>query len=270
MKFGPKFIISILIGALCLNLVGCSLFASTIPDMTEQEQGMVVEYATKSLLKYDKKKGDKVGEAPSETVDSSDTEASSENGGNVFPNENDDSTSGTADSSDTLNTADSLNSDDGVDPSNVEVIDNTGSGASSFGTIHEALGLGGTVDISYEGCEVKDFYPDSTDSYFVMTATSGCKFLVLKFKIKNPNSSTASVDIAALNSRFKIILNDKKKNALTTLLLNDMAFFKSDVDAGAEEEVVLVGEYPENELQNIGSLKLSVSNSVGDSDINLQ
>ena len=46
-----RVLVGLLIGAVCFSFAGCG---SEIPEMTEEQQELVVEYAAGELLKFDK------------------------------------------------------------------------------------------------------------------------------------------------------------------------------------------------------------------------
>lgn len=220
------------------SLTGCAVLNSSIPPLSEEDQDLVVEYASSTLLKYDKKNGDKYlaseepeSEMPSvEVVDAPEPEPTPE----PAPEPEEDVV---------IDASEDLSTEEGVD---------------KYVSVSEALGLSGEVDIVYEGYEIKNHYPDSLDAYFVMNATEGCDLLIMKFNMTNVSSAVANVDVAGSNSKFKIVLNGAPKNALTTLLLNDLAFYKGELSPGQSEEVVIVGEYPKAELENISDLGLNL------------
>ena len=104
--------------------------------------------------------------------------------------------------------------------------------------------------------------------FFVMNATEGNKLLVLKFQAENLSDGENSLDIAQSGTRFKIVVNGTEKNALTTMLLNDLAYYQKTLNAGESQEVVLICEIPESE--EVSSLGLVMKNEETSTEISLE
>lgn len=117
------------------------------------------------------------------------------------------------------------------------------------------------ISITYTGYETDDFYPsEGSGTYFAMNATEGNRLLVLKFNIKNLTQMEKEINLLEKNIRYKIIVNGETKNALTTMLLNDLSNTQETYAAGEEKEVVLVCEIPEGQADQIGDLSIIVKN----------
>lgn len=243
---------------ICISLLsGCGMFTSKIPELNDIEHEMVVEYAAETLLQYDKGHGDKVLTKPvNYTIPepSPSEEPSPEIEEQVEP--------------DAEKTVDDNDINAGVN--SVDIIDNTGDTPSSYSTIEGALGLADEVKFEYLGYEIKDSYPDSLESYFVMNATAGNRLLIVRFALNNISDHTVAISMPEKHARFKINLNGTSRNALTTMLLNDMAFIEGTLDAGQATEVVVVGEYQADDLMAVDSLGLTVKLSDGNTTIGLE
>lgn len=251
----------ILTGSLILS--GCSAFESVIPEMTEDEKAKVVEYASETLLSYDKRNGDKIGSKPEGFVSQTEIIVEGE------PTETTEINPEEASPAPSLD-LEIPEDDEGVSKEEVTVIDNTGEGQSQFTDINDALSVPEGLLVNYNGYEIKTSYPDTLDAYFVMNASSDCKLLILKFKFDNSTGNNLELNMPGYNLRFKIVLNGKTKNALTTMLLNDMTYFKGAIPGGESEELVVVGEYSDEELASIDSLSLMVVNAEGNSTVSLE
>lgn len=126
------------------------------------------------------------------------------------------------------------------------------------------------ASITYAGYDIKDFYPDTADGmYFLMNATIGNKLLVVKFTVQNNSGADTMLDVIGTGSRFRIQVNGESKNALTTMLLNDLANYQGTISAGGSEELVLVCEIPEAQADSIESLALNIRNEGGTATISL-
>ncbi|MCR4787802.1 MAG: hypothetical protein K5888_04375 [Lachnospiraceae bacterium] len=238
-----------------VSLTGCAALKSEIPDLTEQEQGMVVEYATEVLLHYDRMNGDKIKPVKYSIVEDG-TTVSEEEYGNMLQEETE-ASSGLQLPENNYTSADQVQ--------DVTVVDNTSEDqtvVSAFSSLVECFGLSG-ISIEPVGYEITDFYPQSPTEYFVMNATDGNRLIILRFKLSNTSGSDMKVEIPYGDVKYKIMLNGNTKNALTTLLVNDLGTYSRDLLADENEEVVLVGEFPSSEADNISSLSVEVKREAG-------
>ena len=101
-----------------------------------------------------------------------------------------------------------------------------------------------------------------------MNATDGCQLLVLKFELKNLSEQEQEVSVIPGTVRMKIVLNGSEKNALTTMLLNDLATYQGTLAPQESTELVVVGEYKAEELQNIDSLELKLKSDSAETILN--
>ena len=229
----------------CIALTGCSQFDSQIPNLTNEEEALVVEYATETLLKYDSHAGDKIGRKPEDFVINKSV------------------IEGTVEDLDPVpEPTPEPSLDITIPDENIEnpsdVLDNT-EDENSVSSVSDVIEFPSGVSITYSGYEVTDHYPDSVGDYFVLTASPGKELLLVKFNVVNNGSDTALLDVASTGVKFKIILNDgMARNALTTMLLNDLAFYKDNIEPGESKELVVVGEYVSSELQGISSVGLRI------------
>jgi hypothetical protein len=125
------------------------------------------------------------------------------------------------------------------------------------------------VSLTYSGYEVDEFYPkNGNEIYFVMNATPGNNLLVVKFTLRNLLNEEQDIQIQPGTVRVKIIMNGEEKNALTTMLLNDLATYQGTLGPNEETELVVVGEYPVEDLQTIDSLSVKLKNESGEVVLN--
>lgn len=260
-----KYIVILLVISSCICLPGCAMFNSQIPDLSQEQHDMVVEYATETLLSYDKRNGDKVKDQPDDFVIPVPVVVEEEVAEPEDTSEEDSVADNEVPSLDLT-----LPEEGGLEANEVETIDNTQGGVSTNFSPESAMGLKDLATVSFVGCEIRDAYPDTTDSYFIMKASEGCSLVVLNFTISNISGSDIDIDVPGNNLRFKIALNGKVKNALTTLLLNDLAYYKDLLGAGQSVDVVLIGEYPSEECANVDSLDVVIKSSDGSSTMKLQ
>lgn len=248
-------------------MTGCGMFESRIPEMTEEEQELVVEYATETLLKYDAKNGGRIKhldesmfKAPEVVIEGAETD---ENGNTVFPESEEPAPTPEPESLTVVDNPDVVEETD--------IIDNTGEGGSVFTSLEDTLGYSGVLSMEYAGYELDDYYPRDMSSYFVMNASNGCKLLVIKYNVTNISGSDADIAMPYGSIRYKVTLDGDQKNALSTLLLNDLASYRGTLAPGESTELVVVAEYKENELSGgVSSLSLQVKTESGTSDIKLE
>lgn len=255
MKNKIIYICSIVLIACCLS--GCQ---NKIPEMNETQQSMVVEYAVGTLLKHDKNHAAKLQtEEIQETKEENLLEAQ------AAVEDHTEAENGNAAAA---STGDSLQTDANgestlIPDEEVEIIDNTGegSGENAATSIEQFLNIEG-ITFRYQGYDTSTYYPeDGEQLYFVMNATDGNDLLILKFEAYNSLQAETELDIASEMVRFKINVNGEEKNALTTMLLNDLAYYKGAIGAGETKELVLVCEIPEEQAANISSIALRISKS---------
>lgn len=216
---------------------GCG---NEIPELNEQQQELVVEYAASQLLKYDANHEEKLVELTLEE------EAVPEEGGEEAAMEEE------------VNTEEEIQ--DVPDTEDVPVIDNTQEQQYENVSIEEFLNLS-SVRMTYTGYETSSVYPEQGEEfYFVMNATEGNELLILKFLAENLSGTEMPLDISQSGTRFKISLNGQEKNALTTMLVNDLAYFQGTLSPAEGTELVLICEIPREEVSGIASLGVIMKN----------
>ena len=122
-------------------------------------------------------------------------------------------------------------------------------------SVDSLLGLS-DVSIQWTGYEVLSSYAES--SGFSMEASPGKKLLVLSFYTENHSGESAYLDMTALSPVFRIGINDQApKVADSTMLLNDLGFFRGELAPGVAEELVLIREISDSDAQGLASVKLT-------------
>lgn len=238
-KAGLAFIIT---ASLCMTACG-----STIPEMTEEQNAQVVEYAAGLLLKYDKNHHSRL-------VEETEIETETENIEEQPQAENEQP-----------ETSEEVKEETPVVDVSTEPVE------AVYSSIEEFYGIEG-ITINYTGYELKDIYPDgdAEEMYFAMSATKGCKLVVLQFEVANTSGQDRNVDMLAVGSKFKISVNGANpRYALTTMLTNDLSSYVGTIAAGTSENLILVVELPEEEAQSIQTLSLVIKNVSEDATISL-
>lgn len=233
-----QLVLGILLGCIFL-LTGCG---SQIPEMTEQEEAMVIQQAADLLLKYDanyqsqylteeekkealEKEAQKLAKAEEVKKIQEEKEAAKK---------------------------------EEVTPDKIEVVENPREG--KLEELAEYAGFEGT-ELTYNGYELCDRYPNGEGSlYFSINPTEGNQLLVLKFNLANISSGSTEVDALKAGNSYKITVNDTLTcSALTTLLENDMTLYKGSLAMETGQELVLVVEIPDG--TEVNSLVLDIRSS---------
>ncbi len=145
-------------------------------------------------------------------------------------------------------------------------------GSNGTQDIAEALGVTG-FDISYSGCEICKTYPNdgTSDDYFNMEATTENELMVFHFEIRNVSDTDMVCDILDQDPILRMIMNGKdKKNALTTLLLDDMATLNEVIPAGQSKGVVVILEVPQGYEDSVETVSLYVKRGEEQSTIPIE
>ncbi len=237
--------IILLAGTLIVSLSGCG---NTIPALSEEQEALVVEYASTAVLKHDANYQGKL-------VDLSTLKNEEET-----PEE--ETMQATAEETDIPKEPEQMQ-----EPQQ-DVLSAEQAEAEIQADAEQILGLQ-DVSLTYSGYEVDEFYPkNGNEIYFVMNATPGNNLLVVKFTLRNLLNEEQNIQIQPGTVRVKIIMNGEEKNALTTMLLNDLATYQGTLGPNEETELVVVGEYPVEDLQVIDSLSVKLKNESGEVILN--
>lgn len=233
--------------SLCMTACG-----STIPDMTEEQEAMIVEYAAGLLLKYDKNYHGRLLE-DEELAEAEQKEA--EKRERMLEEEARKAAEAAETAKETTEVVDVSEEPETI----------------TYRSIEEFYGIDG-VAIRYAGYELKDMYSDSggDDIFFAMNASAGSKLVVLHFDVENVSGQDMELDMLSLETKFKISFNgETPKYALTTMLTNDLASYKGTIAAGSSEPLVLVAELQEDKAQSIQTMSLMMRNGTEEATISL-
>lgn len=118
-------------------------------------------------------------------------------------------------------------------------------------------------DIQYTGYELLDTYPSTEDAtedgdvYFSLSAAPERKLLTMRFRITNTTTEVAKISLVDKEMLCKLVMPDgSKKNAMMTMLLNDLAFYDEELQTGESQEAVVIFEV-KNDI-NLEKFNLSV------------
>ena len=126
-------------------------------------------------------------------------------------------------------------------------------------SLRQALKLEDGLDASFENYDVTDSYVES--DYFAMNATAGKTFLAVHINLK-ATGGDVECDMLAKNLKYRVVINgDKTVAAQTSILLNDLGTYQGTIAGGSTQECVLLFETEKQNVENITSLQLKVSDA---------
>lgn len=237
---------------LCFMMLGLTACGNAIPEMTEQENAMVSEYAANLLLQYS-------GSYHSRLVDTSDAslqpDVEQDN-----KQENEQATTETV--------SDNVQSDDYGQEEDTQATD-SGEQAESVlpentpaMTIEMILGLQ-DISVQYTGYRLCDSYPEESaseeDLFFAMQAASGSKLLVLDLDVVNQTDAAAICNTIAIPAKYRVVLNgEHTQNVLVTMLLDDFSAMDIQLEPGETRHAVLVAELTQEKADALQSVGLEI------------
>ena len=244
MKFADKIKLISLSLACILSICACS---SEIPEMTDEQQQQVGEYAAFAMLRYD-------AEHRSRLVDYAEVEAADEKARLA------EEAAATAAAARALETGEE-NKPEGTydaDGNLIDVIDNNGSSSGySSDTMEDFLGLAPGMLLTYKGYTVQGSYPEESDvsEYFAVDAAQDKKFLVLWYSLYNGTGSDQSINFLSDNIAMRARVNDNiSLTALVTMLNDDMSTLQTNLRDNEEIECVLIFEIDNDTAANVNSI----------------
>ena len=176
--------IILLAGALIVSLSGCG---NTIPSLSEEQEALVVEYASTAVLKHDANYQGKL-------VDLS-----------TLKNEEETPVEETMQAP--AEEADIPKEPEQMQEPQQDVFSAEQAEAEIQADAEQILGLQ-DVSLTYSGYEVDEFYPkNGNEIYFVMNATPGNNLLVVKFTLRNLLNEEHDIQIQPGTVRVNIIMN---------------------------------------------------------------
>jgi len=109
------------------------------------------------------------------------------------------------------------------------------------------------------------------DSFFTLDAAEGRKLLVLNFRIENTTQTVQSVDLLGQNVLMRVNMDGKlTRNALVTMLEEDLSTYRGEISAGEYVDTVLLVEVEEDMVGSVSALQLSLKKDGETHTISLQ
>lgn len=127
--------------------------------------------------------------------------------------------------------------------------------------MEDFFGLEG-IQIRYAGYSVEETYPSSGDGlYFMVQANSGQKLLVLSFAVSNVMETEQQLDMISLKPQFKVAVNqDNAQYALSTLLADDLANYRGAIQPGETITLVMIAQIPAEMSEQISNIEVVMKN----------
>lgn len=232
------------LGFTCI-LAGCGAQV----ELTEEENEIITEYAVNLLLKYDKNYNDRLVDLALYEEEQDDELEEGE-----LAEEN----------------PASEDKPEEAAANDTQVVDATQEAQAS--SIEEFYGIEG-FSFQYIGYDMTAQYPgmgeNPEDAFFAMEATPGTQLLVLKFQAINQSGAEAELDMMRYGTKLRVSVNgEASKNALSTMLLNDLQTYRGIVGAYELAELVAVIEVPTG--TSVDSISLMLKNDTDSVTLVLQ
>lgn len=225
-----KGLVSILLCGVMLSTAGCG----TKPyDLSSEEQEKVAAYAAHVVTRYNDRQDEGLIKIQQEDLSKEDTTESKEQ---------------QTDTKDKQETS--------ADPAKNTIADAEKPKTETV-SLRQALKLEDGLDASFENYDVTDSYVES--DYFAMNATAGKTFLAVHINLK-ATGGDIECDMLKKNLKYRVVINgDKTVAAQTSILLNDLGTYQGTIAGGSTQECVLLFETEKQNVENITSLQLKVS-----------
>ena len=214
---------------LACTLTGCG---GPMPELTEEENEIITEYAVDLLLKYDKNYNNRLIDLDAYR----ERQAILQERREALAVE------------DATKEAEQAELAAQEEASGTETANNTVE-ESTVSSIEEFYGIDNIV-FQYTGYDLTYIYPeaveDETALYFSMDTTPGMQLLVLKFLATNISGEQKDLNMLNYGMRIRINVGDGvSENALSTMLLNDLQTYNGTLGANESTELVAIIEVPE-------------------------
>ena len=106
--------------------------------------------------------------------------------------------------------------------------------------------------------------------FSIEPATADDELLVLYFYITNNTPEVKECNILEQNPKFRFKSSGKTNSFMTTLLLDDLSTYVSDIEPGSRSRAVLVAEISKEKAQSLSNLTLLVTMDEETSEVLLE
>lgn len=260
-----KYISVIALLVTTIGLGGCG-FIPTIPDLSEEQEQIITEYAAGLLLKYDSN-GSRGLMSDEELAKAAEEEALKKEKDERNKQLAEEYIARTEEANRKKQEEKANKKKDKEDKnksdSNREEASASGDVTITADGIGQFLGLDG-MNVSFYGCETTKSYPgDGTSDLFSVDAADGNKLVVAHINVVNNSSEAMLVDMFEKNYSYQLNVGGVLVENSKTLLLNDFSMYKDTVPAGASVETVLLFEIGDGVDISSASLQCKAGNMTG-------
>ena len=227
-----KIVLCLLASTICMTACG-----NSIPEMTQEQKDLVVQYAAGTLLEH-------LNESGTRLVDTSEPkeEPTLADAVTVTP-EGKSSVS---------------ENDIATDEAPKQAMENKETAQISATQLLQIEPL----TITYTGYEICDSYPEQgeEDLYFSVEAGAGKKLLVLQVAVTNPGQEQVEFDtLHKQNIKYRVMLNGADRHqVMLTMLDNDFSAMDIMINPGETMQTVLLAEVSEETAGQIASVDLVI------------
>jgi len=227
-------LMTVLLVAICMT--GCGI--PVIPDMTDDEQKLVAEYAAGLLLKYDNSftnsilTEEQLEKAKLEERIQREREEKTKRLAEEYV-----AKTKAAENKNGTDEAGQKNEAESEQEDNVETIS-----ANDIGGFLDIEGL----NIEYNGYDTVKSYPETGNSVFSVDAANGKELILTKLSVQNTTNDTINLDMFNSGAMFYLSMSDKTTiPCSSTLLLDDFSIYKDSINSGATVNTILLFEVNE-------------------------
>ena len=116
----------------------------------------------------------------------------------------------------------------------------------------------GGLHVEYNGYSIRNAYPDTTAQGAVI-AMPGDKLLTVDFRVRNNTDQAVTVNTANAGPQYKLIINgDVQGFTLVTMIENDLSSLLTTIAPGQVFDTVLLMELPESLAKSVDRLALQI------------
>lgn len=124
-------------------------------------------------------------------------------------------------------------------------------------SIEEAIGLSSSLEITYEGSEIKESLKQG--NAYLVTPNPGNALFVMNFKVKNVSDKTVEMNNLISDMRFKLESGKIVSTHRETFLNNDFSTYLGSIASGETVNMVLIFEAKESDAKKIVSPSLQIT-----------
>ena len=241
---------------------------SEVPELSEEDNELVAEYAASLLLKYDANYNglyateEEVAAADELALKEAERKRETEEKKAILEGYKNGSQSSDSEESDD-DSGNSTGTDQTVEPA-ITLADNV-----DFVTFLEMEGF----SVVYTGYTISDTYPVNPDENTFLTThtTEGNKLVVINFDVTNTLNQQAELDLLTKKIGFNVIIDQSiEEPSLVSMQLDDLTTYSGKFKAGETRKLMLMIEVEQATAEQIGKLDLKLSYHDNDGNVPLQ